>query len=96
MTCGKERGQRRNALLRKVPCGAKSICMVKKGSLDEEHSTPRVKRMTFLLLDHESTLLMRDTSSRRHLKHSKGSLWGITHYSRHVVHIFGGATSRRS
>jgi len=43
-----------------VPCGVKSICMVKKGSLDEEHSTPRVKRMTFLLLDHESTLLMRD------------------------------------
>jgi hypothetical protein len=30
MICGKERGQRRNSLFRKVPCGTRSICMVKR------------------------------------------------------------------
>jgi hypothetical protein len=61
------------SLLRNVPCCAKRICMVK----------------ISLLLYHESILLMRDASSRRHLKHSKEPFLGIAHYSRHLAHIFG-------
>jgi hypothetical protein len=41
MTHGKERGQRKNTLLRNVPCGSRGICMVKEGSLDEECSTKK-------------------------------------------------------
>jgi hypothetical protein len=42
--------------------------MVKVGSFNEENSTKRVKIMTFLLLDHESTLLMSDTLFKKAFK----------------------------
>jgi hypothetical protein len=49
MTVVKERSQKMNNLLERVPCGTISICIVKECSLDVECSTPRGKRKDILV-----------------------------------------------